>query len=99
MSKIAVAALALLESVQAFQAPVAPRAASKALSMFEEGDIGTLPPQPLSTCPCLLRRYARLLADQRVCPGNLRQHHNAPPFPISTLSATPSHLTELSSAS
>merc|ERR1711908_107603 len=41
----AVVALALLESVQAFQAPVAPRgAASSSVSMFSEGDLGVLPP-------------------------------------------------------
>jgi hypothetical protein len=44
MQSVAVVALALLESVQAFQAPVAPRAASKAVSMFSEGDLGVLPP-------------------------------------------------------
>ena len=44
MQSSAVVALALLESVQAFQAPVAPRAASKAVSMFSEGDLGVLPP-------------------------------------------------------
>merc|ERR1719183_2787271 len=42
---VAVAALALLESVQAFQAPAAMRASrSSAVSMFEEGDLGVLPP-------------------------------------------------------
>lgn len=41
----AVVALALLESVQAFQAPaMAPRASTSAVSMFSEGDIGVLPP-------------------------------------------------------
>ena len=44
MQSVVVVALALLESVQAFQAPVAPRAASKAVSMFSEGDLGVLPP-------------------------------------------------------
>ena len=44
MQSVAVVALALLESVPAFQAPVAPRAASKAVSMFSEGDLGVLPP-------------------------------------------------------
>jgi len=44
MQSVAVVALALLESVQAFQAPVAPRAATKAVSMFSEGDLGVLPP-------------------------------------------------------
>jgi len=45
MQNVAVVALALLESVSAFQAP-ALRASSKAVqaSMFEEGDIGVLPP-------------------------------------------------------
>jgi len=42
---LAVVALSLLESVQAFQAPAAMRASrSSAVSMFEEGDIGVLPP-------------------------------------------------------
>jgi len=41
----AVVALALLESVQAFQAPAAMKAPARAqVSMFEEGDIGVLPP-------------------------------------------------------
>ena len=44
MQSGAVVALALLESVQAFQAPVAPRAASKAVSMSSEGDRGARPP-------------------------------------------------------
>merc|ERR1712063_147423 len=42
---VAVVALALLESVQAFQAPAAMRASrTSAVSMFTEGDIGVLPP-------------------------------------------------------
>merc|ERR1719326_2340157 len=46
MQSIAVVALALLESVQAFQAPaLASRSVSKAaVTMFSEGDIGVLPP-------------------------------------------------------
>merc|ERR1711869_34556 len=45
MGSVAVAALALLESVQAFQAPAAMRASrSSAVSMFSEGDLGVLPP-------------------------------------------------------
>merc|ERR1711939_141498 len=46
MQSVAVVALALLESVQAFQAPaLASRSVSKAaVSMFSEGDIGVLPP-------------------------------------------------------
>jgi len=45
MKSAAVVALALLESVQAFQAPAAMKASrSSAVSMFEEGDIGVLPP-------------------------------------------------------
>jgi len=44
MQSVAVVALALLESVQAFQAPVVARSASKAVSMFSEGDLGVLPP-------------------------------------------------------
>ena len=46
MQNVAVVALALLESVQAFQAPAAMKA-SRSLSsvqMFSEGDIGVLPP-------------------------------------------------------
>mgnify|MGYP002047790141 CR=1 FL=1 len=45
MQKTAVVALALLESVQAFQAP-AFKASTRAvsLSMFSEGDLGVLPP-------------------------------------------------------
>jgi len=45
MQNVAVVSLALLEAVSAFQAP-ALRASSKAVqaSMFEEGDIGVLPP-------------------------------------------------------
>jgi len=46
MQSVAVVALALLESVQAFQAPAAMKA-SRSLSsvqMFSEGDIGVLPP-------------------------------------------------------
>ena len=45
MQSVAVVALALLESVQAFQAP-ALKASTKAvsLSMFSEGDLGVLPP-------------------------------------------------------
>ena len=45
MQKSAVVALALLESASAFQAP-ALKASTKAVqaSMFEEGDIGVLPP-------------------------------------------------------
>merc|ERR1719247_161237 len=44
MQKV-VAALALLESVQAFQAPAAMKASrASAVTMFEEGDIGVLPP-------------------------------------------------------
>merc|ERR1712137_1164078 len=42
---VAVVALALLESVQAFQAPAAMRASrTSAVSMGSEGDIGVLPP-------------------------------------------------------
>ena len=45
MQSVAVVALALLESVSAFQAPaIAARSASKAVSMFSEGDLGVLPP-------------------------------------------------------
>ena len=45
MQSAAVVALALLESVSAFQAPaMASRSASKAVSMFSEGDLGVLPP-------------------------------------------------------
>ena len=45
MQNVAVVALALLESVSAFQAP-AMKASTKAVaaSMFSEGDIGVLPP-------------------------------------------------------
>merc|ERR1719310_2671379 len=43
MQSVAVVALALLESVQAFQAPAAMKG-SRSLSMFSEGDIGILPP-------------------------------------------------------
>ena len=45
MQNVAVVALALIESAQAFQAP-ALRASSKAVqaSMFSEGDLGVLPP-------------------------------------------------------
>ena len=45
MQSVAVVALALLESVSAFQAP-ALRASSKAVqaTMFSEGDLGVLPP-------------------------------------------------------
>merc|ERR1719174_1232961 len=45
MKTSAVVALALLESVEAFQAPAAaPRAAAQAVSMFADGDIGVTPP-------------------------------------------------------
>jgi len=45
MKSVAVVALALLESVQAFQAPAAaPARANRAVTMYEEGDIGVLPP-------------------------------------------------------
>merc|ERR1711966_280526 len=45
MQSLAVVALALLESVQAFQAPAAMKASrSSAVQMFSEGDIGVLPP-------------------------------------------------------
>ena len=45
MQSAAVVALALLESVQAFQAPAAVKASSaSAVTMFSEGDIGVLPP-------------------------------------------------------
>merc|ERR1711966_86583 len=45
MQSLAVVALALLESVQAFQAPAAFKASrSAAVQMFSEGDIGVLPP-------------------------------------------------------
>merc|ERR1719163_2051564 len=46
MKSVAVVALALLESVQAFQAPAAVSRASRAgaVTMFSEGDIGVLPP-------------------------------------------------------
>merc|ERR1719183_547688 len=37
-------ALALLESVSAFQAPTMPLSSVKSVSMFSEGDIGVLPP-------------------------------------------------------
>merc|ERR1719377_333218 len=43
MKSAAVVALALLESVQAFQAPVV-KASRVAVNMFSEGDIGVLPP-------------------------------------------------------
>ena len=45
MQSVAVVALALLESVQAFQAPALKASTrSVALSMFSEGDLGVLPP-------------------------------------------------------
>merc|ERR1712060_305874 len=45
LMSVAVVALALLESVQAFQAPAAMRGSrTSAVSMFTEGDIGVLPP-------------------------------------------------------
>ena len=46
MQNLAVVALALLETVQAFQAPALRSSPSKAVSatMFSEGDIGVLPP-------------------------------------------------------
>jgi len=46
MQSAAVVALALLESVQAFQAPAAMRTVSRAAApaMFSEGDLGVLPP-------------------------------------------------------
>merc|ERR1711988_1071601 len=45
MQSVAVVALALLESVQAFQAPAAMKASrSSAVTMFSEGDLGVLPP-------------------------------------------------------
>eukprot|EP00316_Scyphosphaera_apsteinii_P010275 CAMPEP_0119308120 /NCGR_PEP_ID=MMETSP1333-20130426/8561_1 /TAXON_ID=418940 /ORGANISM="Scyphosphaera apsteinii, Strain RCC1455" /LENGTH=76 /DNA_ID=CAMNT_0007311817 /DNA_START=55 /DNA_END=281 /DNA_ORIENTATION=+ len=47
MQSVAVVALALLESVSAFQAPaLASKAVRKAASptMFSEGDLGVLPP-------------------------------------------------------
>merc|ERR1719446_781270 len=45
MQNVAVVALAVLDSVQAFQAPAAMKASrSSAVSMFSEGDIGVLPP-------------------------------------------------------
>jgi hypothetical protein len=45
MQNVAVVALALLESVQAFQAPaLAPRSKAVSATMFSEGDIGVLPP-------------------------------------------------------
>merc|ERR1719163_1729211 len=43
MQSAAVVALALLESVQAFQAPVV-KASRAAVNMFSEGDLGVLPP-------------------------------------------------------
>merc|ERR1712039_111075 len=45
LMSVAVVALALLESVQAFQAPAAMRGSrTSAVSMFTEGDFGVLPP-------------------------------------------------------
>lgn len=45
MKSAAVVALALLESVQAFQAPAAMKGSrTSAVQMFQEGDIGVLPP-------------------------------------------------------
>ena len=45
MQSVAVVALALLESVQAFQAPALKAVSRTAgVSMFSEGDIGVLPP-------------------------------------------------------
>ncbi len=46
MKSVAIAALAMLESAQAFQAPAAFASTSRsaAVSMFQEGDIGVLPP-------------------------------------------------------
>ena len=46
MQSVAVVALALLESVQAFQAPAAMKASRSlaGVQMFSEGDIGVLPP-------------------------------------------------------
>merc|ERR1719460_2521825 len=44
MQRASVVALALLESVSAFQAPAMPLSAVKSVSMFSEGDIGVLPP-------------------------------------------------------
>ena len=51
MQNVAVVALALLESVSAFQAPAAIKA-SRSLAqvqMFSEGDLGVLPPLASST--------------------------------------------------
>merc|ERR1719253_1836241 len=44
MQRASVVALALLESVSAFQAPTMPLSAVKSVSMFSEGNIGVLPP-------------------------------------------------------
>ena len=44
MKSAAVVALALLESAQAFQAPMAPKVGSSSVTMFSEGDLGVLPP-------------------------------------------------------
>jgi len=44
MQSVAVVALALLESVQAFQAPAAMKGSRAVVQMFSEGDIGVLPP-------------------------------------------------------
>jgi len=45
MQSVAVVALALLETVNAFQAPAAMKASrSAAVTMFSEGDLGVLPP-------------------------------------------------------
>merc|ERR1712061_966199 len=64
---VAVVALALLESVQAFQAPAAMKAPrSAAVQMFSEGDIGVLPPlgvyDPLGLIETRnMARYAAML--------------------------------------
>merc|ERR1712164_218851 len=44
MQSAAVVALALLESVQAFQAPAAVGRSLSKVQMFSEGDLGVLPP-------------------------------------------------------
>ena len=91
MQSVAVVALALLESVQAFQAPAAIKT-TRALAnvqMFSEGDIGVLPPLGVYDPLGLIDVSSRPAA--RSPPRAPRYPARAPAAPARRIAPPPSH--------
>merc|ERR1712137_1482676 len=84
---------ALLESVQAFQAPAAMRASrTSAVSMFSEGDIGVLPPlgvfDPLGLIETRDMRRYEIMEIKHGPPPCLASSMSSPSRPASASRAT-----------